>query len=54
MVELKIRVGMLLTEAAITTPANNPISAASTYCSSTIGRVGRPVARAAKGLSPIA
>ena len=35
-------------------PANRPISAASTYSSTTIGRVGSPVARAASGLSPMA
>ena len=49
-----MRVGMLLTEAAITMPAKTPIKAAMTYCSTTIGRVGNPVARAPKGLSPMA
>ena len=46
--------GTLLTEAASTRPASRPISAASTYCRTIIGRVGIPVVRAAKGLSPIA
>ena len=49
-----MRVGMLLTDAAITSPANRPISAASTYSSTITGRVGRPVARAPNGLSPMA
>ena len=49
-----MRVGMLLTEAAITMPAKQPISAASTYCSTITGRVGMPVMRAPNGLSPIA
>ena len=49
-----MRVGMLLTDAAITRPANMPISAASTYCSTITGRVGMPVVRAPNGLSPTA
>ena len=49
-----MRVGMLLTDAAITKPARAPISAASVYCSTITGRVGMPVVRAPKGLSPIA
>ena len=49
-----MRVGMLFTDAAMTMPANAPISAASTYCSTITGRVGMPVVRAPKGLSPMA
>ena len=52
-VELKMRVGIELTDAARTRPAKQPISAASTYCRTMIGRVGIPVTRAAFGLSPI-
>ena len=49
-----MRVGMLLTDAAITMPAKTPMSAAMTYCNTMMGRVGKPVARAPNGLSPIA
>ena len=41
------RVGIELTDAASTKPAKQPISAAITYCSTIIGRVGIPVTRAA-------
>ena len=45
-----MRVGIELTEAAITRPAKQPISAASTYCRTMIGREGMPVTRAAIGV----
>ena len=45
---------MLLTDDASTSPAKQPISAASTYCRTMMGRDGMPVTRAPNGLSPIA
>ena len=43
---------MLLTDDAMIRPAEQPISAAITYCSTMMGRVGMPVTRAPFGLSP--
>ena len=49
-----MRVFMLLTEVAVTTPARNPTKAGIAYCITMIGQAGNPVPRAVNGLSPIA